>query len=709
MGKKAAKSMKKFASSGQLKKTIDARRKHQQIKRKSLSKKSVKDGKAKQRPTDAEEDEEEDGAQTSKAPAKGSKKAMTVDDLLGGAFMDGSDGEDEDEDIGYDEDESGDEDEGEDFADDASFASLDELDEEGEAHLVELSKLAEKDPEFYKYLQENDQELLNFDPNTAGGGDDSDDDEVQEGDDPMGEGEVQTPILTTNILRNWQKSLLEHRSLRALRKLLVAFRSAAHMNEDGQVLAWSIDNSSVYSKLITTALKYTPVILEHHAPYKSLSNGKFKPPTQTAKLKALQKLILSYFQNVVHILSQLTDDDMLQLAVAESSKIIPYIVSSRKAVKLYLKKCLELWSSAKDSIRIAAFLAIRKLASATDESILDSVLKGTYLTLIRSSKSTSAHTLPSINLMKNSASEVFSLDQGVAYQHAFGYIRQLAIHLRNSMKVKTKEAYKQVYNWQYIHCIDFWSIVLARACDASTEAETGKESELKPLIYPLVQVSLGAIKLIPNSRSYPFHLHVIRSLLHLTRHTHTYVPISPYLLPILTSTLSPSSRPKPSTLRPLDLEVQIRAPQQYMKTRIYSEGLIEEAVYLLAEWLASPAVHGSIAFPEVVVPVVIMLRKSVKAAKTGGASASSSAKDLGLVKGLLERIEESARWVEQRRKGVVLAPSKLGDVREWERGLVSNVDESPLGKYVKVQRKTRERRRKLVDKARQGEDEILEE
>ncbi|KAF7326840.1 Noc2-domain-containing protein [Mycena venus] len=682
MGKKAAKSMKKFASSGQLKKTIDARRKHQQIKKKNLSKKRPAVSK------ELEDEEEEEEATSSKgARKKGemilrAKKRMTVDDFLGGGFMDDSEGEEEDEDMA-DDAESGDEDEEEeDFADDESFGEVDDLDEEGEAHLVELSKLAEKDPEFYKYLQENDQELLNFDPN-AEDADDSDDGEAQaEEDDPMGE--TQTPILTKTILRNWQNSLLKHRSLRALRKLLIAFRSAAHMNEDGQVLAWSIDNSSVYSKLITTALKYTPVILEHHAPYKSLANGKFKPPTQTPKLKALQKMILSYFQNVIHILSQLTDNEMLQLAVTESAKIIPYIVSSRKAVKVYLKKCLELWSSAEDSIRIAAFLAIRKLASATDESILDSVLKGTYLTLVRSSKSTSAHTLPSINLMKNSASEVFSLDPAVAYQHAFGYIRQLAIHLRNSMKVKTKEAYKQVYNWQYIHCIDFWSIVLARACDAATESETGKESELKPLIYPLVQVSLGAIKLIPNSRSYPFHLHVIRSLLHLTRHTHTYVPISPYLLPVLTSTLAPSSRPKASTLRPLDLEVQIRAPQQYLKTRIYSEGLIEEAVYLLAEWLASPPVHGSIAFPETVVPVVIMLRKSIKTAKTGGASAASSAKDLGLVKGA------------------------VGTDRGERAGLSANVEDSPLGKYVKVQRKTRERRRKLVDKARQGEDEILE-
>ncbi|KAF7345114.1 Noc2-domain-containing protein [Mycena venus] len=683
MGKKAAKSMKKFASSGQLKKTIDARRKHQQIKKKNLSKKSAKDGKAKQRPAvskELEDEEEEEEATSSKAPAKG-KKRMTVDDFFGWWIY----GRHSNKDM-VDDAESGDEDEEEeDFADDESFGEVDDLDEEGEAHLVELSKLAEKDPEFYKYLQENDQELLNFDPN-AEDADDSDDGEAQaEEDDPMGE--TQTPILTKTILRNWQNSLLKHRSLRALRKLLIAFRSAAHMNEDGQVLAWSIDNSSVYSKLITTALKYTPVILEHHAPYKSLANGKFKPPTQTPKLKALQKMILSYFQNVIHILSQLTDNEMLQLAVTESAKIIPYIVSSRKVVKVYLKKCLELWSSAEDSIRIAAFLAIRKLASATDESILDSVLKGTYLTLVRSSKSTSAHTLPSINLMKNSASEVFSLDPAVAYQHAFGYIRQLAIHLRNSMKVKTKEAYKQVYNWQYIHCIDFWSIVLARACDAATESETGKESELKPLIYPLVQVSLGAIKLIPNSRSYPFHLHVIRSLLHLTRHTHTYVPISPYLLPVLTSTLAPSSRPKASTLRPLDLEVQIRAPQQYLKTRIYSEGLIEEAVYLLAEWLASPPVHGSIAFPETVVPVVIMLRKSIKTAKTGGASAASSAKGSGPSQGAVG--------------------TDRGE-RAWERGLSANVEDSPLGKYVKVQRKTRERRRKLVDKARQGEDEILE-
>ncbi|GLB44619.1 putative noc2p family protein [Lyophyllum shimeji] len=706
MGKKASKATKKFVSSGQLKKAIQARHKHQQIRKKTQGRRGGKDKRERAEHADIEENEEEINEPVP-VKEKKSKKKMSVDELLDAGFMDqsddGEDGEEDAEDMaGEQSDEEEDED---DFDDAASFASVDDLEEDGERHLMELSKLADKDPEFYKYLQENDKELLNFDPDDVGGMDSDEEDEGAERGEDVDMEDDKTPTLTMAHLRKWQKALLEQRSLRALRRLLIAFRAAAHLNEDDQVLAWNIDSSAVYNKLVTTALRYTPVVLEHHIPYKTLANGKFKPPTQTPKFKTLQKLVLSYFNNVIHILSQITDNDLLQLAVTESAKLIPYIVSSRKAVKLYLKKCLDLWSSAEDSVRIAAFLAIRKLASGTDESIMDNVLKGTYLTLIRSSKSTSVHTLPSINLMKNSASEVFCVDHSTAYQHAFGYIRQLAIHLRNSMKVKTKEAYKQVYNWQYVHCVDFWSIVLARACDSRTQAENGgKESDLKPLIYPLVQVCLGAVKLISTSRSYPFHLHIIRSLLHLTKHSDTFVPLSPYLLPILTSTLAPSGRPKPSTLRPLDLEVHIRAPQQYVKTRVYYEGILEEASYVLAEWLATPTVQGSIAFPEIVVPIVVMLRKALKNARGG-----SFGKDQGLVKVLLERIEESAQWIEQRRKNVSFAPGKLGAVEEWESHLKNKVEESPLAKYVRIQKKAREKRRKLVEKARDGEDEILDE
>lgn len=205
-------------------------------------------------------------------------------------------------------------------------------------------------------------------------------------------------------------------------------------------------------------------------------------------------------------------------------------------------------------------------------------------------------------------------------------------------------------------------------------------------------------RLISNSRSYPFHFHIIRSLLHLTRHTHTYVPLAPHLLPALVSTLSSTSKPKASTLRPLDLETTIRAPQQYLKTRVLNETSVEEAAFLLAEYLNSIPVLGSVAFPEIVVPIVLTLRKAAK----GGKAQPWKSKEVGTVKSLVERLEETAKWVQFKRKGLSFSPKRLDEVEEWERDIRELVErnETPLGKYVKVQRKAREKRRMLIEKVR---------
>lgn len=108
----------------------------------------------------------------------------------------------------------------------------------------------------------------------------------------------------------------------------------------------------------------------------------------------------------------------------------------------------------------------------------------------------------------------------------------------------------------------------------------------------------------------------------------------------------------------------------------------------------------SIAFPELVVPLLATLKRGSKKAAGG--------KEAGVVRGLVERIEEGTKWIGMKRKGVDFGPRELTKVRMWEKELEADIEEAPLEKYLKMQRKLREKRRNLLEKARTGEEEILD-
>lgn len=572
-----------------------------------------------------------------------------------------------------------------------------------------MQKLAKSDPEFFKYLQENDRDLLEF-------GGEEEDEEADE-DEEMDEAESSSKkkksskasddgaaVVTSEMLRQWQKSMLQTHSLRAFRRLLLAFRAAADMGDEADEAAkqqqqrrrqqgpsFVVTEAAVFNKLVVTTLKYVPVVLQHHIPAREQppGTGKYKLPTNGKKYGALQRSVQSYFVSLHKLLRTLPEPATVYACVSESVRMVPYLVPHRRLCREHIKILLELWSSAAPNVRIAAFLAIRRIAAAGDATVVDVCLRGAYHGLVRNCKTTTIHTLDSINLLKNSASELYALDLGASYEHAFGFIRQLAIHLRACLQAKTRESFQHVYNWQFLHCLDFWALVLGQTC--AVERDDPSPSPMQPLLYPLVQVATGALRLLPTSRYFPFRFHVVASLLRLAQRTAVYIPLAPYLVDVFDAP-ELQRRSKPSTLAPLNLDVTLRAPANYVRTRTYADQVAAEAAHLLLEFFAGQA--RSIALPELVVAPTVQLRRLLKTAakaQAGGANAAWTSQ----VRGVLDKAAQNAQWIQARRADVEFAPNDLSAVQRFLADEAAD-SEAPLEVALRLARKVRKQKRDLL-------------
>ncbi|KAM5475402.1 Nucleolar Complex 2 protein [Microsporum audouinii] len=583
-----------------------------------------------------------------------------------------------------------------------------------EAHKDQLEALKEKDPEFYKYLKENDAELLEFGDH----GDLAEVDELSEAEEeeapsskkpkkPKKRDEksdlMPDNTLKLSMVKQWQKSMLTQHSLRATRQAVLAFRIAAYVDEEdnNEDRKYTISNPDVYHQVLITALEEVPKVLNHHLPIKETAGGKIRVTLDSKKFKTLTPLIKSHISSIHQLLTTLSDAAALKLTISSIEPMLPYILPFRKLLKVLVKTVVGHWSEASNSeaTRITAFLILRKLLVIGDAGIRETVLKASYEGVVKGSRSTSVHTLPGINLMKNSAAELWGIDQNIAYTAGFTFIRQLAIHLRGSITNPTKDSYKAVYNWQYIHSLDFWSRVLAAHCDPLVEAKAGKQCALRPLIYPVVQIVLGAMRLIPTAQYFPLRFQLTRSLLRLSLSTGTYIPLSSALLEVLNSA-EMKKPPKASTLKPLDFPTTIRTPKTYLRTRVYQDGVAEEVSELLSEFFTLWT--KNIAFPELALPVVVMLKRWLKeiSSRSSGNKNPKISQNFML---LIQKLEANSRWVEERRAKVTFAPRNHAEVEGFLKGV--EWDTTPLGAFVKTQRVQRVERAKLLDSSRAQERE----
>lgn len=304
--------------------------------------------------------------------------------------------------------------------------------------------------------------------------------------------------------------------------------------------------------------------------------------------------------------------------------------------------------------------------------MLNQVLKVMYASYVQNSKFVSPSTLPGINFMRRSLVEMLSLDVATTYQHAFLYIRQLAIHLRNAVILKKKGSYQSVYNWQYINSLRLWGELLC--ANAASE-------QLRLLIYPLVTVTIGVIRLIPTAQYFPLRFHCIQILIGLMKATNVYIPVLPLILEVLKSNTF-NQKHTAVSMKPMQFTCILRLNKTQLSQNGFRDEVIEQVNGLCLEHLAHES--NSLAFCELVVPAVVNLKAYLKNCRNANYSRK--------LKQLVTKIMDNSKFIEEQRSKMTPKLNEAEKTQGFEAQI--RAKGTPLSIYYESWLKTHEVKRR---------------
>ncbi|XP_040995041.1 nucleolar complex protein 2 homolog isoform X2 [Juglans microcarpa x Juglans regia] len=238
------------------------------------------------------------------------------------------------------------------------------------AHMKQLDRLKEKDPEFYEFLKEHDKELLQFNDEDIDDADTDVEDVDIQIDGETGKHDISKKdekpsehVITSSMVDSWCNSIQENGNLRALRSLMRAFKTACHYGDDGgddPSTKFSIMSSSVFNKIMLFVLSEMDSILRKLLKLPS-SGGKKETIIDlmsSKQWKNFNHFVKSYLGNALHVLNQMTDTEMISFTLRRLKYSSIFLVAFPSLLRRYIKEafrkvyewkfinCLELWTGA---------------------------------------------------------------------------------------------------------------------------------------------------------------------------------------------------------------------------------------------------------------------------------------------------------------------------------------------------------------------------
>ncbi|KAI8526294.1 hypothetical protein RHMOL_Rhmol13G0297300 [Rhododendron molle] len=521
-------------------------------------------------------------------------------------------------------------------------------------HVQELQRLAEKDPEFFQFLKEHDKELLEFNDEDVDEDVETEiDDEMQKDKETDGhdierqastaekEDKQYKKVITSAMVDSWCDAVRENMKLGAVRSLMKAFHTACHYGDDGgdeSSTKLSIMSSSVFNKILLFVLSEMDGILRALLKLPTFG-GKKETVTDllsTKQWKNCSHLVKSYLGNALHVLNQMTDTEMISFTIRRLRYSSMFLAAFPSLLRRYIKVVIHFWGTGGGALPVVSFLFIRDICIRLGSDCLDECFRGIYKAYVLSCQFVNATKLQHIQFLGNCVTELFGVDLPAAYQHAFVFIRQLAMILRDALTMKTKEAFRKVYEWKYMNCLELWTGAI---CAYSSEAD------FQPLAYPLTQIISGVARLVPTARYFPLRLRCARMLNRIAASSGTFIPVSQLLLDMLE--MKELNRPTEGVGNAVDLRTILKVSKATLKTRAFQEACVFSVVEELAEHLAQWSY--SVAFFELSFLPALRLRNFCKSAKVERFRRE--------MRELIRQIEANAEFTNKKRISVSFLPN----------------------------------------------------